>query len=236
MPKRKYAGSAKSSSKRAKLGRRWVKAKRKARAKARTTTIVRGPGPVPDRTIAKHKYVEEFASDGTRADWELNLNSTYSPRYSPSGGHQPYGRDTYAALYNRYRVFAVRYKVTFDAVSTATGSYRGMLLWNNALTAESNYLLTSERPHSRTCTFAHTSSKTLKGHLTLAKINGQTKTSYMGDDRFQAAVGSSPTENIILHMVMTDNGGTVLAAGIGTIRVELQYFVEWFDPLPIAVS
>lgn len=205
-------------------------------SKEQTTTIIRSPGPVPDRIIAKHKYVDEISADGTRIDWEYNLNSTFSPRYSPSGGHQPYARDTYAGLYNRYRVFAVRYKISFDAVATATGSYRAAILWNNILTSENNYTLVAERPHSRSVVFAYQNSKVLSGHLSLPRINGQTKTSYMGDDRFQATAGTSPSENIMLHIVLTDNGGTAVASSVCVARVELTYHTEWFDPLLIAQS
>lgn len=236
MPPYKRKRTAKQRSNAKKRARTYSSIPLPVRQEEKTTTVVRGPGPIPDRCIAKHRYVDEFASDNARADWELNLNSTYSPRYSPSGGHQPYGRDTYVTLYNRYRVFAVRYKVTFDAVATATGNYRGLIVLNNQLGSESNYLTSQEKPHSRFVSFAYQNSKTVYGYISLPKLNGQTRTSYMGDDRYQALTTASPTENMIMHIVMTDNGGSALNTGIGSIRVELTYYTEWFDPQTLAGS
>lgn len=233
MPKRKYAGGSSKSNKRSR-SRKIYKAKRKAKAKARVTTVVRGPGPVPKRVITKHKYVEEWASDGVTLDRRYNLNSLYSPDYT--GGHQPYGRDTYAGLYNRYRVFAVRYRVFYSTTSSATTTYRGCLLWNNDSSAQSNWGLIAERPGSRTTEFSWTRHSVLKGHLTLANITGVTPVQYKTDDRFQAQAGATPSETIALHVFHADNTGNPAAANIVQIRVQLTFYCEWFDPLDLAQS
>jgi len=233
MPKRKYAVSNSSSNKRYKPSRKYYKAKRKAKAKARVTTVVRAPGPLAPRTICKMKYVQEIKTDGVNHDYIFNLNSTYDPDRTGSG-HQPYGRDTYAALYNSYRVFAVQYKIYFS--SNTVTSCRGALMWNTATSAINNYGLINEFPKSRTCIYGVNAPRTLSGHLTLANIVGVTKTQYKTDDRYAAVVGANPAQYLCLHIFNSDNDGDALASDVGQIRVELKYFVEWFDPVDMSQS
>jgi hypothetical protein len=193
--------------------------------RSRVTTVVRGPGPIPPRAIVKMKYVEEVVANGTTLDHLWNLNSTFDPNRTGTG-HQPYGRDTYATLYNRYRVFAVGYRILINTPTVV----RCTLLWNNETSNfNSNPYLAAETPKAINKTASSTNPCVFKGHLTLSNIVGQTSMQYKSDDRFQAQAGADPTESIILHTIIYNPDGSAVTASGYQMQVQLTYYVEWFD-------
>lgn len=199
----------------------------------RVTTVVRAAGPIPPRMVAKHKYVDLYSSAGTNIDNNrINLNSMFAPMYT--GGHQPYGRDTYAGLYNRYRVFGVRYRITVS--STSQTNMNATIMWNNDPTLETNATLTSERPCSLSQNLSWASPCVFQGHLTLSRITGVPNSTYKSDDRYQATVGTNPSESIIMHILLYDSLGNAVSAGYASVRIELTFYTEWFDPQNIAQS
>lgn len=73
--------------------------------------------PLPNRSFREFVYADPVSllSDGfvawkTGTEIVFNLNSIFAPR--TSGGHQPYGRDQLAALYQRYKVHHVKVEIT----------------------------------------------------------------------------------------------------------------------------
>ena len=124
--KRKLSNGNNSSGKRAR-SRKTYKAKRQSKARERVTTVIRAPGPIPPRAIVKMRYAEVVGTNGINIDYLWNLNSTYDPNRSGTR-HQPYGRDTYATLYGRYRVYAVSYNIVF---ATTSGHGYAMIGWDN---------------------------------------------------------------------------------------------------------
>lgn len=230
MRKRKFSngGSVGQSFKRSK-----PTAKDRARAASRVTTVVRAPGPIPPRSIVKMKYSHTFSSNGAAIDHMFNLNSTFDPDRTGTG-HQPYGRDTYFTLYNRYRVFAVQYHVTFMSATNFTGY--GMLAWDNSAALITNAELWQETPKTMTKIYTATSPAVFSGHLRLPNIVGVTSTAYKGDERYQAVGGSDPSEFIILHVGMANLDNTAVSSGAVTARVQLTYHVEWFDQFSLGQS
>lgn len=75
--------------------------------------------PFPTSMRAILRYSEVFGADpgaGGTAHYLWRAGSIYDPNFS-GAGHQPYGHDTYATIYNHYRVIKAVAKVTWTQVS-----------------------------------------------------------------------------------------------------------------------
>lgn len=242
MPKRKYSS----------LGSRWTAAKAASRKRARKaarvrptipprdarsyTTVVVPRGPVAQRTIVRLKYCDDKQSDGTTLDYLWNLNSLYDPDRSGTG-HQPYGFDTYATLYNRYRVFAVE-AIVRTCVGASTTAPQKVCLWpDNTASTFGNINEMEEQPSAITKVATYGAPSFIRRKFYLPAINGATKTQYKSDDRFQALVSTSPSETIIMHLAHCTLGtnGTP-ASGAVSHSITFVFYCEFFDPKSLGAS
>lgn len=204
-------------------GARRRPALRRARPAYRTN-VNRGLQPIAQRYIAKMKYSETIATDAT-GNFQFNLNSIFDPNRSGIG-HQPYGRDTLATLYNRYRVIACGWRINAMLASGVTPVQVACMPANEVI----NWLSISElreNPRARYITQNPGSGTvTLSGKQYIPSLVGRTKSQYMADDRYQAEMGSSPSELAILNLF----SATPSDLGVPqTLQVLLEYTVEFFD-------
>lgn len=209
------------------------------RNEPRMTTVVRGRGPVAERTIVKLKYSQSFRSDGTTFGNIFNLNSIHDPDRT-GVGHQPYGHDTYSALYNRYRVFRVKAIIDY-ACNSGVGTNQAIsciVLPNNVGTALSNPNLMREKPNAFSRNIASNGSSCTRFRLNynLPAICGTSHKTYSSDDRYQATFGSSPAETICLHVMAADSTDAAVAASGLFVHVLLIFYCEVFDALDLNQS
>lgn len=192
--------------------------------------------PFAQRYITKMKYCEAISISSTGPQlYRWNLNSVHDPNKSGIG-HQPYGHDSLAAIYNRYRVISCSYAIT--AVDTA-----GRYIQVACLPANEDATISSlsvseirENPRARFITQAPQAAlKTLKGFVNLPSLTGRNKSQYMADDRYQAQVGNSPAELMVLNVFSQDMADGLNAIN-SSINLTLTYTVEWFDPKQLAQS
>lgn len=194
----------------------------------RNTLVNTSLRPIPSRFITKHKYAEALSvSTPGLGIYKWNLNSLFDPNRTGIG-HQPYGYDQLSALYNRYRVISCKY--VLSAISDSANIAYACLPANDTAAVISNVSEARENPR---CKFATQNPggnlKVLKGNVYLPTLVGQTRTQYMSDDRFQAIVGSSPTELCVLNVFGQGlNDDPVFNPQI-TYNILLEYTVEWFD-------
>lgn len=188
-------------------------------------------GPVAPRWRGILKYQDFFSSDGTIFDYKFNLNSIFDPNLT-GGGHQPYGRDTMATLYNRYRVYNCR--VTIHA-NIATSGVVVLVPKNDNIV----YTSTGAAIETPLSSF-QVSNQYIPFHMernfNLAQIHGLSHAEYAGHDSTGAAIGADPTEVLVLHVCYSDLTGAVLGNGTGVFLITLEYDVELFDPLVLAQS
>jgi len=197
-----------------------------------TTNVPKSLGPIAPRSIVSMRYNSQWTQSAIVPDYVFNLNSVFDPD-STGVGHQPFGRDTFNTLYNRYRVFAV--SGVLKTSSTATSTKVAIVATNSAI-AMNNISLVSEMPHSQSRTVATSNISTIKFKYFLPKITGVTTTTYRSDDSYQALTGSSPSELICLHILGTDLLGGPVTANSQYQDLTLNYHVEWYDPLPLGQS
>lgn len=187
--------------------------------------------PIPARQIVKMKYCQNVqTSVATAYNWQFNLNSIFDPDRTGTG-HQPYGHDTLATLYNRYRVIACSYVV--QAYSSTTG-FRYAVVPANESKVFTTVAEMSENPRAQYKVGSPgTSIPKIRGKVYLPALTGRSKSQYMADDRYQAVFGTNPQELAVLNMVALD-----LAEAGTTINwvVTLEYTVEVFDVNPLGQS
>lgn len=197
-----------------------------------TVRLLRRCLPFADRYVLRLKYVDEWSGTTTGGSvgtvQQFNLNSIFDPNRTGTG-HQPYGHDTLATIFARYRVFKTAWRVRF----TAGGGFRAAVGPENNTGSSTSILVLGERPRY---TVKHGDNGTpivFNGRISLNRLNGSTATSYKADDRFQALFGSSPTELMVLNTLIDGDAGQAIAFGA---TITLQYWVECFDVIAVTQS
>lgn len=213
--------------------------------KYRTVNITRSAlNPIPQSMIAKHKYTDVIGvplNGSSLAFQNFRLNSTYDPDFTRSvSGHQPYGRDTYASLYNRYRVIGCGYNVSIVSSSAAGAIQVCAIPSNEDLTGSlTNISAAREQPRARYMLQAGAGNgapiRNLKGYVSIPSLMGLTKTQYMANENAQAQNNANPTEAAILNLVVGSYAETTSTDTI-YMNVELTYVCEWFDPIILGQS
>lgn len=165
----------------------------------------------------------------------MNLNSIFDPDRT-GAGHQPYGYDQLALLYNRYRVWNCRWSVKFHA--EAQGFYIVVLPSNGplatAITNQASFSLASESPRAQSrVQGTGGNSVAVNGRIALNALNGTTAAEYKGDDRFQAVFTASPSELMLLNIGIYNGTGVTVAIDF---QIILYFDVEVHDPLMLAQS
>lgn len=197
--------------------------KRKPRvAKRRTVLVNRALHPLPQRYITKQKYSDTIVLTSGASTYLFNLNSVFDPNRT-GVGHQPYGFDQLAALYNRYRVISCSWVI--NAYSLAAVRV-GTLATNEqpVLLSMSDFV---ERPRAKFIVqIPGGNTQYLKGSSYIPSLVGRNRSEYMADDRYQAEVTSNPSELALLQVAGFGMNDT--AADIN-LTVTLEYTVEYFD-------
>lgn len=213
--------------------RRFPKRKKNNRFRKRRpyTNRVKTVGPIAPRTITKLRYMASFSSGLVYHDSQFRLNSTYDPDFT-GGGHQPYGRDTYASIYAKYRVFACSYRIR--ASTDSPQAVTMTIVPNNSSTPYSNAFLAAESPRAQTHLIGYGNPRTLRGKIYLPALTGVSPSTYKGDSRYAADIGANPSEDMLLHIVTSDMSGAT--TNKVQYQVELLYHVEFYDPYELAQS
>lgn len=212
-----------------KKGLRTVKGGRKPRTYA-TNSNLRSLNPISQRYICKMKYAETVSTDAN-GRFTFNLNSIFDPNRT-GVGHQPYAHDTFATMYNRYRVISCSYRVI--APKSDATIQLAIQPANEVLTPTTAAEM-KENPRSRYVTQSQGGQVIpVAGKVYIPSLTGRTKAQYMADDRYQAVFGASPDEAAILNIIAT--GGSDLPLAGNPLHVVLEYTVECFDVKHLAQS
>jgi len=216
--------------------RKMYRRKRKIGRKSRPTVNVnRSLQPFSQRYITKMKYAEQITQIGPGlgglTQFQMNLNSIFDPNRTGTG-HQPYGHDTLATIYNRYRVISCSYVISALGTGGTNGdaySIIGALPANESIAVTGGLSEVQENPRCSFITQAPNAPlKVLKGKVDIASLVGRSKSQYMSDDRYQATYGSSPNELAILNIFVGLLNGD--AQTITTkLNVVMEFTVESFD-------
>lgn len=203
---------------------------RRRRAGKRSITMVpRGLNPVALRYVGKMKYSETFTTD-VDGQYIYRLNGLFDPNQT-GVGHQPYGFDSLANLYNRYRVIACGWRIERAMLEGGNPLMIGSIPSNDAGIV---WNLAGGFSHMRECPRskyviqnAGAPVKVLSGKSYLPSLVGRSKAQYMADDAYQSTVVAVPTEATPLY-ILTYNTNDTPAPGT-SLNIVLEYTVEFFD-------
>jgi hypothetical protein len=192
----------------------------------------------PHKYVTFH-YAEVFTNSVltvTGSQQIMNLNSLFDPNRTGTG-HQPYGFDQIAALYNRYRVLSTRWRVTFGSQS---GTYQLVVvpvngLVNTSITDLTSYQTVCELPLSVVKTQGGGGGPTIivERSMHLRALTGVTQTEYLADDRFESVVTSSPAELLTLYIGFYNPSASTISI---PYTVEVWYTTDMHDPISVAGS
>lgn len=202
------------------------------RYKKRANYSVARTSPISDRTYTRMRYATltalNYGGLGTPAAYQYRINSLFDPDLT-GGGHQPLGFDQYATLYNKYRVHGMKYKITFTSRSTTYQAEVAVQVRpNNTLHTVIDTIF--ESPYSQKRTLGIEGGRaiaTISGYCSVAKIRGVSKSVVKSDDQYASLVTTSPNTVPVLTIYcqnQTSNQAIEVA-----VRVELEYFCEFFD-------
>lgn len=187
--------------------------------------------PIPQRTILKMKYADNFELNaGNAYSYQFNLNSIFDPNRTGTG-HQPYGHDQMALLYNRYRVINCSYSVV---LTTGTTVVKYVCVPGNEVQIFNSVDEARENPRAKfSIQTPNGRLSPIHGNVYIPSLTGRNKSQYMADDRYQAVVGASPAELAILNIQAAAMNESALTAPAAII---LEYTVEFFDAKTLAQS
>lgn len=196
-----------------------------------TVNVNRALQPLAQRFICKQKYSDVFAISVGTPTYTFNLNSVFDPNRT-GVGHQPYGFDNLAAIYNRYRVIGCTWNIQMWNSSTAV---RTAVIPLNDLPTFTSISEICENPRAKWKTFIPGGSPVLiRGYTSIPSLTGRTKAQYMADDRYQSPVTGSPQELALLHIACANLADSTID---GTLfNITLEYTVEYFDIKNVAQS
>lgn len=211
--------------------------KRRGRA---TVSRIRSITGFADRHFVKLKYswvhnATLGTAVGAQVDTAMHGNSVYDPEFS-TFGHQPYGFDQWAALYQRYRVHGSKaivhvapQTVTTAAANNFTTTY--LLPVTNSSVLHSQTL--SEMPRCRTRTQWVTNvtrPAKLKAYASTAQIFGVSRVTAKTNAEFSAQTTANPLSPWYWWIV-TERADRA-TAGANAIpmmyRITVIYYVEFY--------
>lgn len=191
---------------------------------------------VSDRAIVHLRYSDTRvwptgAIFGTNV---YRINSMFDPGGSLST-RQPTGFDTWESFYNRYRVFAVSYKVM---VVSSQGTDIGMLAVvtpSNSLYVPVSLAEAQQQRHSRSRNIQRGSNVvTIRGKVNLPRLTGRTPSAYHGSDQTMAVTTQDPSE--ICGLTITVGSMDAVTNILAEVTTEIIFHAEMFDPNVLAVS
>jgi len=158
--------------------------------------------------------------------YKYRANSIYDPDQT-GGGHQPYGRDTLATLYNHYVVDSA--VITISPIGACTGKVYGVTVADdNASSLDYSVLLEQKGNTSAIGTAGGTGNQA----QLMARYNRHTQWPVFVDT--SAPIGASPDEEIYFTVWMADITDQVNDQV--KFQVSIEYNVTFYEPKELPLS
>lgn len=211
-----------------KVRKRTAKPKKRSRLFPANGTVGK-PMPFPTRMLAKLKYAETIVLQSAIVPilpYFFSANSLYDPNRSGTG-HQPYGRDTYATIYNHYTVLNSKITVTYSQANGVLNAYTWGVSIEDDVSTTPTYDNWMERPNAKSVLLtmnAGAQQKPISKSWNRAERFPRDDTSLS----LSSAMGTSPAEEeFFMLVVQAQTSGTAL----GTIymTVQIEYTAEFYE-------
>lgn len=192
---------------------------------------------VPDRLLTKMAYSESFTLVSTTTPaYRIFQSSLYDPRYT-TGGHQPLGRDQWAAFYNHYKVHGIKYRISFINTST-TDQVDVFALPKNTANVVGTLDTLWEKSYGKHRVLGVEGSggavTTISGYMSCAKTLGRTKNQWNSEKAYGSDMGNDPAQLAFLHFYSQAADGATSVTVLG--RVQLVFFCELSEKVSLTAS
>lgn len=131
--------------------------------------------------------------------------------------------DQWAALYGRYKVHGVKYRILVSGVNTPS---KVIVVPSNSVTQPVDYSDAAEMPYAKT-SFVDAVSKThtiVKGYIGMRKLYGRKEL----ENKDEALVSASPTETAVLNIWTYSQDGATNLSNVN-YDIEMLFYCEMFD-------
>jgi len=207
--------------------KRSIAVKKRARRYPVNGTVGK-PRPFPTRMVVTLRYCETISLTSALtniANFNFCCNSIYDPNLTGTG-HQPYGHDTYASIYNQYTVLSSKIKVSPTRATSASSLTYGVGIEDTIVSSTGTTSLWAERP---TYTALSNQAYAMNGCKPITKYWNRAKR-FPHEDIYRALsapFGANPSEIEVFNVVVEDPSGTAL----GTVYcfVEIEYTCEVYE-------
>lgn len=219
-------------SQRTKVYRKRRAVSRRKRRNMPQTTIIKGVG-LPDVMAVKVRFQDKYdVSGGGVAPYTqvFRGNGPYDPDQSGAGGSCAYW-NSYTTLYDMYRCYGSKIKVTFASGSAHSSTC--VLIPYNAQNAISGFATATdacELKRVRYCTIgpnnAGNNVKTLKAYSSVAQVLGVNPIVVRTDDAYRTGMSNTPTREFYWGIIVQNMDETTNP----TIRynVQITYYCKLY--------
>lgn len=203
-----------------------------------------GKCPLATKYTAKLKYVSTFSMSTGAAgimgtQQTMSLNSLFDPDQT-GVGHQPYGFDQLAALYNRYRVFACKVELIWTTIG-ATAEMCCAYIINPDVGGLAISGISTDRAVELPMISSTVLSPSGRDRVTkqtfytpLHKVFGIKKATLVNDDKYQALVTADPLTQGFLNFAVGSYSGA--AGETCSCQVVMTFYAQFFDRIVQAQS
>lgn len=211
-----------------------VRRKRRVYRKRRyapKTTMVRSLG-LPKQVFTKLKYNFHRAINltaGAEDLFEHRLNSLFDPN-SSGVGDQPYYFDQWAALFQRYRVYGCKIRLTVYANSNTLqvfAPYLTVYSFADAVPSATTEVLARTKRSIRRVIGLNQQPITISQYYDLPSLACVSKREYNTAEVFQSAVTTNPSRRLDMRVALFNNDG------VATISVsyylEMTFYTKFYD-------
>lgn len=193
-----------------------------------------GASPVARNYIVRLKYSDtiDFSPVSLATVlYTFRMNSIFDPDQSGTG-HQPYGRDQLAALFNRYRVYAFTWIIS---IAPSNDRLHACVFPQNGPAPPVNFTLACESPKSisKVLSFDGGMPCVFKGKVYLPRLAGVRNVQYRTDDRYSAQQTGNPLEEMNLNLFLYNPSGVTINT---SVTFTFIYHTELFDPVTVGQS
>lgn len=202
----------------------------------------RGWKPFGNTRVAKLTYCDNISLDAgvdTLASRRFRCNGLWDPDVA-LGGHQPYGFDQLAAVFNRYLVLGAKITIT-PMVNGAGGPGTGQALGIAIKLSDRDTLLSTtptviqEQPGYKYKLFSNSA---VTGRMSLSmgfsprKVIGK---KFMWDGQYQGTVGTDPGDQWYWHVIYFSPIPTTQPPEM-TFNVRIDYVARFMSPVELNSS
>ncbi len=197
----------------------------------------------PQKAVVKHRYCDVYTHQVASTITPFTTfqtyrtNSTFDP-YETGVGHQPLGRDQYAALYNKYCVIGSKMTVKMNVYWPAAGEIAPLFC---GITVDDDDTSTPliedmvERNRTKWKIVRCNSGATVSTKWSAKQAFGGT-TGLLQNSDATALEGTNPTKQMYYHVMFSNEMNQATFAPRFSFVVIIDYITVWFDLKEVLTS